>query len=84
MSPTIYTPFYFIATFAFIYQKEWIRVPGTYMMLSINCSSTRLPVVCLCQQKPYLFLHSLDVGMGDASGSAGMYARADRGTVQDQ
>ena len=28
MSPFVYTPFYFIAVYAFICQKEWIRIPG--------------------------------------------------------
>lgn len=28
-SPFLYAPFYVFAIYAFIYEKEWIRVPGT-------------------------------------------------------
>ena len=28
VSPFIYTPFYFVAIYAFICEKEWIRIPG--------------------------------------------------------
>ena len=27
-SPFIYVPFYFFAIYAFIFEREWIRVPG--------------------------------------------------------
>ncbi|CAI8015334.1 hypothetical protein GBAR_LOCUS9504 [Geodia barretti] len=29
VSPFVYTPFYFFAIYAFIYKKEWIRIPGS-------------------------------------------------------
>ena len=28
-SPFLYAPFYVFAIYAFIFEKEWIRVPGT-------------------------------------------------------
>ena len=27
-SPFLYAPFYVFAIYAFIYEKEWIRIPG--------------------------------------------------------
>ena len=36
MSPFIYTPFYFTAIYAFICEKEWIRVPGVYLIFSAS------------------------------------------------
>lgn len=30
-SPFIYAPFYLAAIYAFIFEKEWIRVPSKYV-----------------------------------------------------
>ena len=31
-SPFLYVPFYLFAIYAFIFEKEWIRVPGTHTL----------------------------------------------------
>lgn len=28
VSPFLYVPFYFAAIYAFLFKKEWIRIPG--------------------------------------------------------
>ena len=48
MSPFVYTPFYFLAVYAFIFEKEWIRIPGLHALQSSQkslgfCSYKRLP-----------------------------------------
>ncbi len=41
-SPFLYTPFYIAAIYAFIFEKEWIRVPGKVVALNQISSQTEL------------------------------------------
>ena len=33
-SPFIYAPFYLVAIYAFVFEKEWIRAPGKATMIT--------------------------------------------------
>lgn len=35
-SPYIYAPFYLVAIYAFLYEKEWIRAPGESTILYLQ------------------------------------------------
>ena len=50
-SPFLYAPFYIVAIYAFIYEKEWIRVPSESLQAHyLTCDSSKVEykiLICL-------------------------------------
>ena len=53
-SPFIYVPYYFFAIYAFIYEREWIRIPSKFMATVYMVSGMARPS---CEGAEYLTAH---------------------------
>ena len=80
-SPFIYVPYYMVAIYAFIFEKEWIRVPSKSTSQCLHCGFAPRPLPVMAKHNCdfgcsffLLFAHSFDVGVGAVTDNGGSLA----------